>query len=190
LLAFAQSALSPAPAAPAEGAIAGTGNVVGSWGEILTNAHVIEQCGKITVQAQGGDARTASLIARNDKDDLAVIRAAALGRTFRSPRQLQPLGRQRQRARRAARDGRGVSGADCAHFDHPSQYQLAGTSTAGKKGRELMDKSASHRQFLQNDRDRRCLQCIVGAGRGGRRRAEIPRASAAGAAGDRYGDPA
>jgi hypothetical protein len=53
---------------------AGSGIVIGSQGEILTNSHVVENCEKITVQRSSSNSETAVLLARDEKNDLAVIR--------------------------------------------------------------------------------------------------------------------
>ncbi len=52
----------------------GTGVVIGAQGEVLTNAHVVENCAKITVQSLS--ASVAYSIARDDKNDLAVVRSS------------------------------------------------------------------------------------------------------------------
>ena len=52
----------------------GSGVVIGAQGEVLTNAHVVENCAKITVQSLSASA--AYLIARDDKNDLAVVRGS------------------------------------------------------------------------------------------------------------------
>jgi trypsin-like peptidase len=49
----------------------GSGVVIGARGEILTNAHVIENCTKITVRSSS--AAAAHLVARDSKNDLAVV---------------------------------------------------------------------------------------------------------------------
>ena len=52
----------------------GSGVVINAKGEILTNAHVVEGCQKITVKAASGNPGTAELVARDERNDLAVIR--------------------------------------------------------------------------------------------------------------------
>jgi S1-C subfamily serine protease len=52
----------------------GSGVVIGTQGEVLTDAHVVEHCAKITVQSLS--ASPAHLIARDDKNDLAVVRSS------------------------------------------------------------------------------------------------------------------
>src|ERR1700735_1583851 len=54
----------------------GSGVVIGAHGEILTNAHVIRNCGPITVRSASGDLATALVVERNEQNDLAVVRRA------------------------------------------------------------------------------------------------------------------
>jgi S1-C subfamily serine protease len=65
------SGIAPAGAADTS---SGSGVVVGSQGEILTNSHVVEDCGTISVQLSPGNSETAALVARDEKNDLAVVR--------------------------------------------------------------------------------------------------------------------
>jgi S1-C subfamily serine protease len=53
---------------------AGSGVVIGARGEILTNSHVVENCEKITVQLSSSNPERAVLVARDQKNDLAVVR--------------------------------------------------------------------------------------------------------------------
>jgi hypothetical protein len=53
----------------------GSGVVIGAHGEILTNAHVVENCAQITVRSSSGDSTAATLVARDEKNDLAVVRS-------------------------------------------------------------------------------------------------------------------
>jgi S1-C subfamily serine protease len=55
----------------------GSGVAIGSHGEILTNSHVLENCAKITVQLSSSNPQTAVFVARDQKNDLAVIRIDA-----------------------------------------------------------------------------------------------------------------
>src|ERR1700731_615348 len=48
------------------------GVVIGAKGDVLTNAHVVEGCQKITVKAGFGNPETAALVARDERNDLAV----------------------------------------------------------------------------------------------------------------------
>jgi S1-C subfamily serine protease len=52
----------------------GSGVVIGTHGEILTNAHVVEDCEKITAQLSSRT-ETAVLVARDQRNDLAVVRS-------------------------------------------------------------------------------------------------------------------
>ena len=60
--------------AHAAGTQSGSGVVIGARGEILTNAHVIRNCGPITVRSASGDSAPALLVERDEKNDLAVVR--------------------------------------------------------------------------------------------------------------------
>jgi S1-C subfamily serine protease len=51
----------------------GSGVVIGTY-EILTNAHVVEQCAEITVRLSNGNLEAATLVAHDKKNDFAVIR--------------------------------------------------------------------------------------------------------------------
>ena len=55
----------------------GSGVVVGDHGEVLTNAHVVKQCTRITVRSSAQDSAVALVVARDDKNDLAVVRSSA-----------------------------------------------------------------------------------------------------------------
>jgi hypothetical protein len=52
----------------------GSGVVIGAHGEILTNSHVVEACEKIIVQLAAGNPEPAALVARDQKNDLAIVR--------------------------------------------------------------------------------------------------------------------
>jgi hypothetical protein len=56
--------------------------VIGTKGEILTNSHVVEACQTITVKLASGNSQPSALVARDERNDLAVIR---LSRTDNSP---------------------------------------------------------------------------------------------------------
>jgi S1-C subfamily serine protease len=56
----------------------GSGVVVGAHGEILTNFHVVESCENITVKLPLKNVETATLIARDQKNDLAVVQIKTL----------------------------------------------------------------------------------------------------------------
>lgn len=53
----------------------GSGVVIGTHGEILTNAHVVERCNSISVQFPSEQAQPAVLVADDQRNDLAVIRS-------------------------------------------------------------------------------------------------------------------
>jgi S1-C subfamily serine protease len=55
--------------------LSGSGVVIGAKGEILTNAHVVENCAQITVRSSSGDLAEAFVLARSWKNDLTVIRS-------------------------------------------------------------------------------------------------------------------
>jgi len=63
-------------AAPAAEIATGSGILIGASGEILTNAHVVEACRSIKLTFANGDAKSAALIARDEQNDLAVLRAS------------------------------------------------------------------------------------------------------------------
>ena len=54
--------------------LSGSGVIIGAKGEILTNAHVVEACQTITVKLASGSSGTAVLVARDERNDLAVVR--------------------------------------------------------------------------------------------------------------------
>ena len=56
----------------------GSGVVIGANGEVLTNSHVVEKCAKITVRSSSA-ASAAFLVARDEKNDLAVVRTKLPG---------------------------------------------------------------------------------------------------------------
>ncbi|MDB5365781.1 MAG: serine protease [Rhodospirillales bacterium] len=62
------------PALPS-GLYSGTGVIVSERGEIVTNAHVVRACTTIEVGSKAADLRPALLIASDDKNDLALLRA-------------------------------------------------------------------------------------------------------------------
>ncbi len=66
----------------AENLARGSGVVIGSHGEILTNAHEVKECAQISVRPSSGDRVAAPrfaahLIAIDDKNDLAVVSGSA-----------------------------------------------------------------------------------------------------------------
>ena len=57
----------------------GSGVVINTKGEILTNAHVVEGCQTITVRLAFGNSEAGVLVANDEKNDLAVVRVMAIG---------------------------------------------------------------------------------------------------------------
>jgi tetratricopeptide (TPR) repeat protein len=60
----------------ADAAVTGSGIVIGNGGEILTNAHVVDRCDAVTVQFASKKTDTAVVVARDPKNDLALLRVA------------------------------------------------------------------------------------------------------------------
>ncbi len=58
-------------------AVSGSGVVISADGDILTNAHVVNGCAQITVRYISGTSENALLVARDDRNDLAVIHSKA-----------------------------------------------------------------------------------------------------------------
>ena len=52
----------------------GSGVVISTKGESCTNSHVVEKCQTITVRLASGNSEAAVLFARDEKNDLAVVR--------------------------------------------------------------------------------------------------------------------
>ena len=52
----------------------GSGVIINAKGEILTNAHVVEACRTITVKLASGNSETSAVFARDERNDLAVVR--------------------------------------------------------------------------------------------------------------------
>jgi trypsin-like peptidase len=77
VLALAILAICPASLAQvATEKLSGSGVVVGARGEILTNAHVVEGCRTITAQISSDKVEPATLLVRDQKNDLAVLRTS------------------------------------------------------------------------------------------------------------------
>ena len=55
----------------------GSGVVISTKGEVLTNAHVVEGCQSITVKLASGITEAAALVASDEKNDLALVRLRA-----------------------------------------------------------------------------------------------------------------
>ena len=73
----APESASPAPSAPTQPELAGsgTGFYISSDGNVLTNAHVIDACSSLAVESIGKPAIEARLVASDARNDLAVIHA-------------------------------------------------------------------------------------------------------------------
>ena len=52
----------------------GSGIFIGAGGEVLTNAHVVEDCRSIKLTFANGSPEAATLLARDEQNDLAVVR--------------------------------------------------------------------------------------------------------------------
>jgi S1-C subfamily serine protease len=75
LVAAVVASASISGAAQAAEISSGSGVVIGIHGEVLTNAHVVEHCTQITVRSSAQDSATALVVARDDINDLAVVRS-------------------------------------------------------------------------------------------------------------------
>ena len=61
-----------------KGGSTGTGFFVSSQGHVLTNHHVVENCGAISVALEGNLSLSARVIARDSKNDLALLTTSGL----------------------------------------------------------------------------------------------------------------
>ena len=72
----------------------GSGVLIGAHGEILTAAHVVEGCDATTVQFPSKPMQPADVVARDDQNDLAVLRTAnppaGAGVAFREGKPIRP----------------------------------------------------------------------------------------------------
>ena len=59
----------------AASALTGSGVIISADGDILTNAHVVNGCAQITVRSMAGTSADGRLVARDEKNDLAVVRS-------------------------------------------------------------------------------------------------------------------
>jgi len=68
-----------APQGSSESEATGTGFVVSTSGEIVTNAHVVDGASSITVKLADGTTRAARLVGKDESSDLALLRIDAGG---------------------------------------------------------------------------------------------------------------
>jgi tol-pal system protein YbgF len=136
--------------AHAQGATAsGSGFVVGSRGEVLTNAHIVAGCSTVDIQLSAMRTQTAIVVARDQQDDLAVVRldagapAAAIFRQGSSPRAgdtVIDVGDARTRSAAAQADVSVGTVSDLAGLRDDSRYlQINGPMQPGNGGRPLLD---------------------------------------------------
>jgi hypothetical protein len=62
---------------PAKAQTVGTGFAVSKAGHVLTNAHVVGQCREIHTHLPGGIDQMAELVAKDDQNDLAVLKLSS-----------------------------------------------------------------------------------------------------------------
>jgi hypothetical protein len=129
----------------------GSGVVIGSHGEILTNAHVVKDCTQITVRSPSGDHLAAHLIAIDDKNDLAVVSGLASLSSAAAFRDLTPV----RAGEAVVAMGYPLSGllATTANLslgnvsalaglhDDPRYLQISAPVQAGNSGGPLLDSS-------------------------------------------------
>jgi S1-C subfamily serine protease len=90
---LAPSAAGSARPAPSSKGVTGTGFFISRQGHVLTNAHVVDGCKSITVQQPGGMAATASAVAADKQNDLALLQTGATPpaiATLRGGRPIRP----------------------------------------------------------------------------------------------------
>jgi hypothetical protein len=94
-LLLAVAMLVGAVAAAAADRATGSGIVINTKGEILTNSHVVEACRTITVKLASGNSVNGAVFARDERNDLAVVRLTetnnfpATSAKFREGRQVR-----------------------------------------------------------------------------------------------------
>lgn len=79
----------------AEEVVTGSGVLIGASGEVLTNAHVVEGCRSIKLTFANGSPQPATLVARDEQNDLAVVQTkrkhdATAAAAFREAPPLRP----------------------------------------------------------------------------------------------------
>lgn len=81
--------LSPVPTGPSSG----SGIVINTEGDVLTNSHVVESCDAVNVRLPSSTPLTAVLTARDQKNDLAVVRiknTLSIAAVFREGASIRP----------------------------------------------------------------------------------------------------
>jgi uncharacterized protein YkwD len=71
--------------------LTGSGVIIGNRGEVLTNSHVVEGCESIQVKALSERPETATLIARDQRNDLAILRTDKLPQSLATFREGSPV---------------------------------------------------------------------------------------------------
>ncbi|WP_395665833.1 trypsin-like peptidase domain-containing protein [Methylocella sp.] len=87
-----EPAPSPEPKRPRRGVSSGTGFFVSLAGDVLTNAHVVEECARVTVQPDGGATERAEVAARDVENDLALLRTGLKPKAIAALRSSARLG--------------------------------------------------------------------------------------------------
>ncbi|MEQ1754827.1 MAG: serine protease [Micropepsaceae bacterium] len=114
----------PADGKPAEGGSGsapqlvrtGTGFVIDNTGSVVTNYHVVQQCGAVSFLLNGGDSTNASVLASDPMNDLALLHVSDKPKSyavFQDPEKLR-------------------SGDDVIVFGYPLLGQLASTGNLTK----------------------------------------------------------
>lgn len=93
----AQTSIAPTPAPARPQINSGSGVIINRDGVILTNSHVVGRCRNIRVSLEGQPAQAAAVIARDEANDLAALKAS-----------LRPADIARFREDKAMRSGDGV----------------------------------------------------------------------------------
>ncbi|MBS0547288.1 MAG: trypsin-like peptidase domain-containing protein [Proteobacteria bacterium] len=109
-------AAASASTAPPTKKSSGTGFFITRQGHLLTNAHVVKDCKEIDVSSVGGGSSTATLLKRDERNDLALLQAGA-------PRAVAGL-----RSARQVRQGETVVAFG---FPLPSYISSGGALTTG-----------------------------------------------------------
>jgi tol-pal system protein YbgF len=129
--------------------VSGSGFVVGSRGEVLTNAHVVAGCSTVDIQLSSKRTETAIVVARDPQDDLAVIRldadapAAAIFRAgggLRAGDTVIDIGDPRARSSATQADVSVGTISDLAGLRDDTRYlQVSGPMQPGNGGGPLLD---------------------------------------------------